>query len=216
MKFVRFLGSLLIILGLCAAVITGCVAIKNMEADPVLLQAPVAAESRVKSMMDAFCAGDYAAAEKVLLGDTRLGVDRPASDSVGQLLWETFQSNMSYELLGDLYATNDGLALDIRVTTVDLKPMTDYIEANAKILLEKEVNERLDKHDRLEEIYDENDEYRDEFVAKILMETAQQAVAQEKTMVQTEFTLYLTWEDGMWWVVPNDQLLGVVSAGLVG
>ena len=216
MKFVKFLGFLLIILGLCAAVVTGCVALKNMEAEPVLLKAPAAAESRVKGMMDSFCSGDYVAAEKMLLGNTRLGVDREAADPVGQLLWQTFQSNMSYELLGELYATNDGLAQNIRITTLDLDPMIDYIETNTKLLLEAEVNKRLDNNDRLDEIYDDNNEYREEFVAQFLMDAAQQAVQQEKTLVQTELTLYLTWENGTWWVVPNDQLLGVVSAGLVG
>lgn len=216
MKFSKYLGYFFIFIGLCAAVATAWVSAKNINAEPVLLKSPEAAKLRVTGMMDAFCAGDYAAAEKVLLGDTRLGVDRDAADPVGQLIWDTFRSSMTYELLGQQYATNKGLAQNIRITTIDMKALTDYIEANTKILLEKRVNERLDAKEGLDEIYDENDEYRDEFVAQILMETAQQAIKQETATITTELTLSLSWVDGKWWIEPNEQLLGAVSGGIVG
>jgi len=216
MKITKFLGYVLIFLGICAAAATVWVGLSNMEKEPVLLDQPAAAHTRVVTMMDAFCAGDYANAQRILLGNTKLGVDRPANDPVGVLIWEAFRTSMDYELMGQQYATNHGVAQDIRITTLDMTALTDYVEANAKTLLEQRVQERLDAQEGLDEIYDENDEYREEFVNQILLETAQQAVKQEPVLIETELTLTLTYEDGLWWVVPNDQLLKAVSSGIVG
>lgn len=216
MKIMKFLGYVLIVLGLCGAAATVWVSASNLNREPELLSQPEAAHTRVVTMMDAFCAGDYTSAQRILLGNTKLGVDRPAADPVGVLIWEAFRTSMDYELIGQQYATNDGVAQDIRITTLDMSALTDYVEANAKTLLEQRVNERLDAQEGLDEIYDENGEYREEFVAQILLETAQQAVKQEPVIIETELTLTLAWEDGLWWVVPNDQLLEAVSGGIVG
>jgi len=216
MKIIKYFGCILALLGLCTAGATVYVGLANRNAEPVLLSRPEAAHSRVLKMMDAFRDGDYATAQTVLYGTTDLGVARTPSDAVGALIWEAFQDSVSYELVGEYYATNSGLAQDVRITTMDMDSVTDYVEANAKTLLEKRVKESLDSKEGLDEIYDEENQYRDEFVMSILCETAQEAIDNHAQTVQTELTLNLVWADGQWWVVSNDTLLEAVSGGIVG
>lgn len=216
MKITKYLGYLLMLLGACAAAVTVWVSVSNLDAQPVLRSQSEAAHKRVVTMMDDFCRGDYASAQKALHGQTRLGADRTAEDPVGAAIWEAFRSSMTYEMVGQQYATNDGLAQNIRITTLDMNALTDYVEANAKSVLDQRVNEHLEAQKGLDDVYDEEGQYRDEFVSQILLETAQQAVEKETGTVQTELTLTLVWEDGLWWIVPNDQLLGAVSGGIVG
>lgn len=216
MKISKILGYVLILLGLCAAVATVTVAFGNMEADPVLLSQPEAAHGRIVKMMDAFCEGDYATAQTVLQGETVLGVDRQPADEVGQLIWQAFQSSMTYRLVGERYATNTGIAQDIVITAMDIDAVTDYVEANAKILLEQRVNERLDSGENLEEVYDEENQYRDEFVMAIVCETVKAALGDSPKTVTTTLTLNLVWENDQWWIVPDEELLNAVSGGIVG
>ena len=216
MKFTKLLGYLFILLGLCAAVLTVWVGFHNIHAEPVLLKSSDAATRQVVDMMEAFCEGNYAEAEQRLLGDIQMGADGEAADPVGQLVWETFLGSLRYELVGEQYATNEGLAQRIRIVALDMDVITAYIEANTKSRLDAEVTRRLETRENLDEIYDDNNEYRDSFVSKILMETAQEAVKLEPVMVETELTLSLAWENGKWWVVPNDLLFQAVSGGTVG
>lgn len=216
MTIKKITGYFFILLGLCAAALTAWVALSNMNAEPVLLRQSEAAGIRVNKMMNAFCAGDYQAAQSVLHGQTQLGVDRTPEDPVSALVWDTFCQSLSYELVGERYATDSGLAQDMVITAVDMKAITDYIEANTRIRLDEKVNARLESQQGLDEIYDENDEYRDEFVMGVVLETAKEAVATQTATVRTELTLHLVWENDQWWVVPSDQLLGAVSGGIVG
>lgn len=216
MKIKKSLGYILMLLGLCLAVATVIVAFGNLQADPDLLGDDTTAHERIVTMMDAFCAGDYATAQSVLQGETVLGVNRQPADQVGQIIWEAFQSSMTYQLVGERYATNSGIAQDIVITTMDLDAVTDYVKANAKTVLDQRVNERLESQSGLDEIYDEENQYRDEFVMSIVYEVTRTAVESNTATVQTKLTLNLVWEDDEWWVVPNDALLDAVSGGILG
>lgn len=216
MKIKKFLGYILMLVGIGLAVATVAVAFANLQADPDLLGEDTVAQERIVTMMDAFCAGDYATAQSVLQGETDLGVDRQPADQVGQIIWEAFQSSMTYELVGERYATNSGIAQDIVITTMDVDAVMDYVEANAKTVLEQRVNERLESQSGLDEIYDEENQYRDEFVMSVVHDVTRAAVENNTEKVQTKLTLNLVWEDDQWWVVPNEALLDAVSGGILG
>lgn len=216
MKMKKSLGYILILIGLGLAVATVAVAFANLQADPDLLGEDTVAQERIVTMMDAFCAGDYATAQSVLQGETDLGVDRQPADRVGQIIWEAFQSSMTYELVGERYATNSGIAQDIVITTMDVDAVIDYVEANAKTVLEQRVNEHLGSQSGLDEIYDEENQYRDEFVMSVVQDVTRAAVENNTATVQTKLTLNLVWEDDQWWVVPNEALLDAVSGGILG
>lgn len=215
MKVSKFFYALFSVLfGLAGAAAAGFavyLSFANMNAEPVLKTEPEAAHSQVVDMMDAFCEGDYVTAQSKFYGSTDLGVDREAADEVGTLIWDAFQESMTYELVGEMYATDSGVAQNIRITTMDISSITSALQDSAKTLLEERVLEAED----LDEVYDENYEYKDEFVMSVLCEAAEQAIENDSRTVETEVTLNLVWADGQWWIVSNETLLKAVSGGIV-
>jgi hypothetical protein len=64
-------------------------------------------------------------------------------------------------------------------------------------------------------IFDENDEYRDEFIRQVLEQTTRDALAQTQATVTTEVMLNLVWSEGRWWIVSSEALLSAVTGGIV-
>lgn len=211
MRISKFFSGLFGLAGICAAISALWLSAYAMDAAPVIVEAPESALVQVKSMMDSFCGGDYAGASAYLYGTPDLGVDREAEDEVGALIWEAFEKSMRYELAGECYATDEGLAQNIRVTTLDIAAVTAYIEAHAR----ENIESRALAAEDYDAVFDENDEYREEFIQEMLRDTTQQALAQIDTQVTTDVALHLVWSDGQWWVVSNDSLLKAVSGGIV-
>lgn len=212
MKLSKMFSVMFGVLAVVLALFTVVWSFMNIEADPGLIEEPEAAHEQIVEMMDAFCAGDYAAAQQKLYGAVSLGMDREAADEVGRLIWDAFQGSMSYELVGELYATDSGMAQDIRIFAMDINSVTGAMQETTKTLLDERVRSAED----LDEVYDENNEYQDAFVMQVLCEAAQQAIDNDSQTTVTELTLNLVWFDEQWWVVSNDALLKAVSGGVIG
>lgn len=211
MKISRFFSGLFCLLGICVAVSGLWLSVHARTAAPAIIEVPASALEQVETMMESFCAGDYAGASTCMYGNPDLGMDREAADSVGVLIWDAFENSMTYELVGECYATNAGLTQKIRVTTLDITAVTAYLEANARNNIEQQAQEAED----YDAVFDENDEYRDEFIRRILEETTVQAIAETRDTVTTEVVLNLVWSEGKWMVVSNEALLKAVSGGIV-
>lgn len=210
MKISKFFSGLFGLMGICVAISALWLSVHAMDAAPAIIETPESALEQVESMMDSFCSGDYTGASACMYGNPNLGVDREAADAVGALIWEAFEKSMSYELTGEIYATNEGLAQNIRITTLDISAVTAYIKENARVNIETEAA-AAEEYDA---VFDENDEYREEFIQGILEKTTRLALEQNAAQITTEVTLHLVWSDGQWWVVSNDSLLKAVSGGI--
>ena len=211
MKVSRFFSGLFGLVGICVALSALWLSTYGMEAVPAIIETPEAALEQVESMMDSFCAGDYGAAGSYLYGRPDLGADREAAEEVGGLIWEAFQESMTYELVGECYATSNGLAQNIRVTTLDISAVTGYLEEHARVNIETRALAAED----YDAVFDENDEYRPEFIQEVLRETTLQALEETDARVTTEVTLNLVWNEEQWWVISNEMLLKAVSGGVV-
>lgn len=211
MKATKFFSGMFCLLGICVAVSALWLSVYARTAAPAIVETPDAAIERVETMMEAFCSGDYAGASSCLYGNPDLGMDREAADSIGVEIWNAFAGSMTYELAGECYATNAGLTQKILVTTLDMGAITDYLEAHAREDIETQAKEAVD----YDSVFDENEEYREEFIRQVLEETVAAALAETKTTVTTEVTLNLVWEKDQWWIVTNDALLGAISGGIV-
>lgn len=211
MKISKFFSGLFGLVGICVAISALWLSVHAMDAAPAIIETPESALAQVESMMDSFCDGDYAGASTFLYGNPSLGVDREAEDEVGALIWAAFETSMSYELVGECYATNEGLAQNIRVTTLDISAVTANIEEHARVNIET----RAAAAEDYDAVFDENDEYRPEFIQEVLRDTTLQALEAVDAQITTEVTLHLIWSDGQWWVVSNDALVKAVSGGIV-
>lgn len=200
------------LLGAGVAVFAVYLSFHYMNASPILLGATEAAQQSVVQVLDCVCEGDYDAAGEMMYGKPVLGVDREASDDVGVLVWNSFVDSLSYELVGQGYATDSGVAQNVRFTCLELSSVTANLRQRAQALLAQRVAEAED----VSEIYNENNEYREDLVMEVLYIAAQQALAEDAGTATVELTVNLVYSDGQWRVVPDVALLRAISGGIAG
>lgn len=211
MKLKKLFSALFALVGACVAAATIYVSMNAMNSLPVLLTPPDVARSKVIMLMNAICDGNYEEASQSIYGTPDLGVDREASDAVGVLIWEAFESSVSYELLGECYTTEQGLAQKVSITSLDVTSITEHLRERSQALLEQRVEEATD----VSEIYDENNDYREDFVMAVLYDAAAdvlEAYGQKQTF---EVIVNLSYQDGNWWVVADEALLDAISGGIL-
>lgn len=212
MKVLKYLASfLLAAVGLAAAAAAVYLCMHYVDAKPMLLTPADAAQSQVAVLMDAVSEGDYEKASQAIYGTPSLGVDRQAADEVGVLIWEAFQDSISYELLGDCYTTDQGLAQNVSISCMDVTSVTVNLKERSQILLEQRVAEATDTS----EIYDENNDYREDFVMAVLRDAVEDALAEDARDMTVELTVNLSYQDGQWWVVADEALLDAISGGIL-
>ena len=211
MKRFRILPKFLGILG--AAVLTAglYLSFTYMQASPVLVEQPMAAIEQADALLDAVCRADMSKAGSMFYGRPSLGVDRDPADAVGNLLWGAFVESLEYELVSQCYATDSGVALDVSITALDLDSVTSTMKERSQVKLEQRVAAAKDADD----VYDENGDYREDFVMQVLYDSTVDALAQDARTTTKQVTLSLVYDDGQWWVMPESQLLDAISGGLL-
>lgn len=178
---------------------------------PVLLHAPEEAQQCVDAVMQALCSGDFSGAEEMLYGNPDLGVHREPADPVGVLVWEAYIHSLDYRLVGDCYPTDSGLAQDVKIISLELPTATAHLGQRVRELLQKE----MDAAEDVSDIYDENNEYREELVRSVFEEAARQALEEDVRYGYRVITVPLVYSDGQWWVVADQALLNTISGGMV-
>lgn len=211
MRISKFFSAIFGMLGVAAA--AACVALSflYMNAGPVLVEAPAEARDQVVELMDAVCGNDFNAVSQLVHGTPDFGVDREPEDAVGSLIWNAFVESVHYELDGEMYATDSGVAQNITITALDMASVTANLKDRSAALLEKRVAEAEDTS----EVYDENNDYRESFVMETLYDAAVQALEEDAQAVTQSVTVNLLYENGRWWVVSDPQLLSAISGGVL-
>ena len=207
----KILSVIFVLIGIVAAVVAVNMGLTNRNADPVLLATPEAASQQVTGLMEAVCSGDFATASTYLQGQPGLGVDREATDEVGILIWEAFRDSMSYELVGECYATEAGLSQNVTLTCLDVTSVTAVLKERSQALLEQ----RVDEAENLEDVYDENLQYREDFVMDVLYDAAVMALEKDAKIMTTELTLNLSFQNEQWWIAADRELLDAISGGIL-
>lgn len=195
--------------GIVAVIIYVCANFTG--AKPILLSPPDGAKDNVVGMMDAVCGGDFQQASQYMIGKPDLGADREAEDPVGALIWAAYLDSMEYELLDDCYATDNGLAQNIRFTCLDVTSVTAKLRERSQVLLEQRVQEAED----VSEIYDENNEYREDFVLEVLYDAAQEALAEDAQTITAELTVNLRYLNGQWLIAADTALLDALFGDIL-
>lgn len=208
---IGFFSGIFGLLGLAIAIGGVWIAMSNRDAGPVLKQQPEAARNQVITMLDALCAGEYDTVSDCLYGNPGLGMDREAQDEVGRLFWDALADSFSYEVRSDFHATDSGVAMDITISAMDIDSVTANLRQRAQTLLEERIAEAEDT----DQIYDENNEFREDFVMGALYDAARDALEEDAQTVSWEITLNLIYEDGQWWIMPESALLQAISGGIL-
>ena len=212
MKTVKNLFSVLLAaigLGAAAAAIFLCM--KFVDAKPMLLTPPDVARSKVIMLMNAVAEGNYEEASQAIYGTPDLGVNREAGDEVGIMIWDAFEGSLTFELVGDCYTTDQGLAQKVSVTCLDVTSVTANLKERAQTLLEQ----RMEEASNVSDIYDENNEYREDFVMAVLNDAVKDALEEDAKQMTVELTVNLSYQDGKWWVVADEALFNAISGGIL-
>jgi len=211
-KFIRCLAVICCVVALAATVLGICAAMINRDSIPVLLKASQKAQQAADDMLQAVADGEYEKAASMMLGLPDLGVDREAETQVGKFLWKAYQDSLEFTPRSELYAMEEGAALDYTVRYLEVDSVSANIRACAELLLQKRVEEAVE----LSEVYNEKHEYREDVVMDVLYDAAEMALKENGAYVEKDFTVKLTCRNGEWWVLPDQQLLAAISGGLAG
>lgn len=209
--FAGFLSAVFGVAGVAAAALGVHLSFQSINATPVLLEAPEAAEMQIQHMLDKVSAGDFNGAGAMMQGTPNLGVDRAPSSEVGVLLWDAFVDSFTYEITSECYATDSGIAQNIRITCLEIGSVTANLRERSQHKLEQRVAEAEDTS----EVYDEENNYREDVVMEVLLEAAQDALNEDAKTVTYEVTVNLIHSDGQWWIIPEDALLKAISGGIL-
>ena len=204
-------SSLLAICGICIASLAIWLCLEFADEAPILLSPPEEATQQVTDLMDAVCRGDYEAAGNAILGSPDLGIDRDPADALGQLFWAELVESMDYTLEGSCYTTQNGLAQDVTFTYLDLSSVTASLRERSQAMLE----ERVQQAEDTSEIYDENNEYREDFVMEVLLDAAEEALREDAHLVTVELTVNMKYQNGAWQIVADKSLLDAITGGIL-
>ena len=204
----RIFGVLAVLLAAAAVVLT----VSFLNAQPVLVEAPAEAGNCVEELMDAACAGDYEKVSACLVGKPDLGLSAQPEGETGRQIWQAYQESLSWQLEGECYATDSGLAQKVILTGMEIPSVTANLGQRAQKLLTQRVEEARD----LSQIYDENNEYREDFVMEVLSEAVADAIREDAVVSSQELVLNLVYSQGQWRVQPEQKLLSALSGGIAG
>ena len=211
MKISKFFAAIFGMVGLVAAAMCIFLSVRFLNADPVMLDQPEAAAQQVELLMDAVSHNDFTAASALIYGNPDFGADREPEEEVGALIWDAFLSSISYEVDGELYATESGVAQNIVISALDISSVTKNLKERSTALLEARVAEAEDPH----EVYDENNEYKESFVMQVLYDAAVDALKEDAVTVDQRVTVNMICEDGLWMIIGDSQLLSAISGGIL-
>ena len=204
----RIFGILAVLLAIAVLVLT----VSFLNAQPILMETPEEAGSCVQQLMDAACAGDYEKVSAHLVGKPDLGLSAQPEGEAGKLIWQAYQKSLSWQPEGDCYATDSGLAQKVIFTGMEIPSVTANLGQRAQELLAERVEESRD----MTRIYDENNEYREDFVMEVLSEAVKDAIREDGVVSSQELVLNLVYSQGQWRVQPEQKLLNALSGGIAG
>lgn len=207
----RILFICLALLALCTAAAGIWLSLASLQAEPVLLKSPEDAPEQVSRMLDMVCDGDFEGAAALMQGSPSLGAEGSASDEAGALLWDAYVNSLSYELDGACYATDSGVAQDVQFTALVLDSVTDTLRQRTQSLLQQ----RLEEAEDVSQIYDENNNFREDVVMAALMEALETALREDAVSQTRHITVNLIFADGKWQIVPDAALLEAISGGIL-
>lgn len=199
-------GALAAVLAVAALLI--CLTQRN--AVPRLFGKTEGAEKCARAMMECISQGDYAGASAYLYGTPSLGIGDQRETPAAECVWDAFVSSMECRSRGSCYATDAGVAMDFTVSGLDIPSLTQELKQRSAAVLEA----RVEAAENMSQVYDSNQQYREDFIQSVLEEAAREAVA-AVSPVENAVTVQLVYEGNQWWVVPDSALMTAISGGIL-
>ena len=207
MKIARFFAYIFACIGVLLLIGSMGFILLNRNADVRIRDLPQGAVSCCDAFSQALNDGDLDAAAQLIYGQPDLGVDMVPSLPESALLWDAFRGSIALELAGSWHVEQSALVRTGSITTLDVSGVMEKLPERVQSLLDQ----RIASAESLTDIYDENNNFRQELVETILEEALRQAMTQDAKTVTREVTVKLINRDGTWWTVPDQALLHALS-----
>lgn len=207
MKNRKILSNILCCLGIIVGIISACIALMAKDSSPAMLLQPADAKRCAEKMMTAIHEGDYKMASSMMYGKPNLGSVPEDGNLAVELIWSEFLNSMEFTIHGDCYVEDSGVSVDVSLRTLDVPTVIESMEGHARELLSRRVASAKD----LSEIYDADNNFRQEIMDQILRDASLRALTNDLAYKEHDLTLNMVFENGQWWVVPDTALLNVLS-----
>lgn len=198
------------VLGVITAAASVFLAISYRNEKPILMEEPVQARNTADAFMTAVCDSDFTKATQMIYGQPELGVDQESNDLVGQLFWDAYWDRINFELVGDCYVTEEGVCQEVSMTYLDISNISEKLRQRSMTILQERIAQATDTS----EIYDENNDYREDLVMSVLNQAAQEVVAEADT-VTVVFSLNMRHVDGQWMIIADKELIDTLFFGCI-
>ena len=209
MKGYRIFAVISLAIGLLLGSFTFCMAQAAPEIGPEILELDPAAGETARAFLNAAAGGDLALAGEKLLGKPQLTVPEQDDEDSAWLLWNYYYANLTARAEGEVYAAQ-GLRQDAVFTVPDLNRVMERMGVLAPEILKEYVESAED----VSQVYDETGGYREELTDRVLLEAARRAMAESAATKELRLSLGLSYEDGLWYVRPDQALLDILAGAL--
>lgn len=205
----KTIAALLIALGFLMAALTLGVVRWAMTAEPILLEAPAGAGKAAVELMDAICRGDNAAVSSLLYGNPSLGTMPEDTSPQARELWEAYRSSLSYEFKESCYAGDAGIRIDVSVSALDIPALLPALDS----LMQQQLDRKLQSQ---KDLLREDGTMKPETAETVFSDALLLALGREKPLREQTVTLSLILDQGEWQVMPEGELLSLLSGSISG
>lgn len=207
MKILKQPAILWCVAGLILSLCTIGAAIYGINSSTAVLMDTSVVTAAAEEVLDCARTGDYEALGQLLYGAPDLGAVPEKEDTAESLIWYAFLDSIQYQPDAVCQADGACVTLDVSVTCLDISAVTASLQAIAPERM-KQMAEEMDSNN---DIYDEEHNFREEFVAEVLRSSTVQVLAEQPQTMERRITLQFIESDGRWQVVPTEALLQLLS-----
>lgn len=208
----RKIAGFFAVIGVILAVLAVWTSFHFRQAIPKLIKQSDGVVACANGMLTAVCDGRYEDAGQWIYGNPSLTTGAEVDSEAGRMIWAKFVDSLSYELVGEPYTSELGVCQNVRITGLDYSSITDHLKERSQALLTERVEAAVD----VTEIYDEENNYREDFVMQILRDATEQSLAEDARNKEVSLTLNLIYEGTQWWIIPDLDLMNAISGGVMG
>ena len=167
------------------------------------------ANACAQAVLDALNNGDFAGAAGYFYGTPSLGIDREPVAAEGKQVWDAYRGSVEVTADGGCYGDGANIYQTAQVTAMDIAGTLSQLDSCTSGLLKEKLETAEDPAALLDEAGEVPRALRDEVRALALT----QVLAEAETVTR-QTTFQLIEREGQWWVLPDQALIDILSAGL--
>ncbi len=200
-----------VLLGLLAAfaiVITVLISIFAVSSKPVIMSDSADPSGKAEQFLSLVLDGQYSEAEKLMVGDSTLGLGTKPQDNLGAMLYDALQESFSYEVSSECVSDSINASQSFTVTYLDIPSLTALQQEATAARLAQYVEAAI----RAEEVLADDGSYLPEVAMLALEEvTAELLENAEDHYVSKDITVNMQYVSGEWKVIADNSLFTILS-----